>query len=105
MAIVALSQLEHFAGAQLRDDAIPGFVNATEITSHSLRGYSRILMAAGATDASEREAIMREYEANSAGVAKAVDSYEKFIHNDEERRNFDELKQRRAAYRVAKDGF
>ena len=105
VAVSALSRLETFAGARLRDDAIPGLVYSAELTSQTLRGYIRILMAANATDAVKRDEQIAKSDANVAEASKAMEGYDKSITADEDRANFEDLKQKRAAFREARATF
>ena len=102
VAVIALSRLEQFAGTRLRDDAIPCIIDAAEITSQSLRGYIRILMAGEATDAAKRDENIAKSDANIAEATKAMDHYETTINNMENRKIFEEVKQKRTAYRDAR---
>jgi methyl-accepting chemotaxis protein len=94
----ALMRLENFAGSRLRDDAIPGLINISEITSQSLRSYIRILSASKAKDAAERDDHFKKANNNIAAAGKAMDSYERSISADEDRVAFGELKKKRAAF-------
>jgi len=102
VAVSALSRLEVFAGARLRDDSIPCIVNAAELTSQSLRGYIRVLMAGNATDVAKRDENIAKSDANVAAATKAMDNYEAIIVSDDDRRSFAELKQKRDAFRDAR---
>jgi methyl-accepting chemotaxis protein len=94
----ALVRLEDFAGSRLRDDAIPGLINISEITSQSLRSYIRILSASKAKNATERDDHFKKASDNIAAAGKAMDGYERSISADEDRVAFDELKKKRAAF-------
>jgi len=105
VAISALSRLEQFAGARLRDDSIPGIVYASEISAQSLRGYIRLLMAGAANDAKTREDHITHFMGNAEKVTAAMKSYEDAIATAEDRRNFDELRQKRDAYASVRDEY
>jgi len=98
VAVFALLRIERFAGTRLRDDAIPCIVDAAELTSQSLRGYIRVLMAAASTEATQRDANIAKSDANVAEATKAMDHYEASINDPADRENFEELKKRRTVF-------
>ena len=105
VAVIALSKLEQFAGARMRDDAIPGLVYSSELTSQSLRGYIRLLMAGSATDPVKRDEDIKRSDVKIADATEAMIGYENSITADEDRRNFEELKQKRAAFREVRGAY
>ncbi|MFT3867559.1 MAG: methyl-accepting chemotaxis protein [Nibricoccus sp.] len=102
VAVSALSRLETFAGKRLRDDAIPGIVYASELTSQTLRGYIRLLMAANAPTEAKRDDHLAKGDKAVEDASKAMDSYEQRITAAEDRANFEDLKVKRAAFREAR---
>ena len=105
VAVTALSRLERFAGDRLRDDAIPCIVDAAELTSQSLRGYIRVLMAATSTEAAQRDANIAKSDANIAEANKAMDHYEASITDADDRKNFEELKKRRDVFKEVRASY
>jgi len=105
VAYLSLGRLEKFATARLRDDAIPGIVYSSEMTQFALRGYIRTLVAANATDPAKRDQCLAEAEENLAKVSVAITNYEGSITSQEDRQNFEELKQKRAGYRETREAF
>ncbi|HEY9249351.1 MAG TPA: MCP four helix bundle domain-containing protein, partial [Rariglobus sp.] len=105
VASSALANLERFAGNRLRDDAIPGIIYASDMTAFAMRGYIRAIVAGGAADAKTRQDNIESSKANIARVTEAMAKYEAAIGNEEDRRNFEELKQKRDVYSKAREAF
>ena len=105
VAILSLTNLEHFASARLRDDVMPGIVYAGQITTASARNYIQVLTASAATDTAARDQAMAESAAESAKISEAFTLYESSISQAEDRKNFEELKKGRAGYVSAREEF
>ena len=105
IAITSLRSLAHFASASLRDDAIPGIVNCSDLAVYNLRGHVRALMAGHQTDPAQRDESIAQAAENSAKVSEAMTKYEAAISRDDDRRNFEGLKQKREDYRSARDAY
>jgi methyl-accepting chemotaxis protein len=105
VAVTALTRLESYAESRLRDDAIPGLVHAAELTSQSLRGYIRILMASNSPTATKRDENIKKSDENVANAAKAFEEYEKSITVELDRQNAEDLKKKRAAFLQNRDTY
>jgi methyl-accepting chemotaxis protein len=105
VAVSALSQLEKFAGARLRDDAIPGITYCSEMATDSLRIYICALVAGGTADAVGRDENIAQSEAMVARVAETLRLYENAITAPEDRHNLEELKRRREAYAAVRGAY
>jgi methyl-accepting chemotaxis protein len=97
-AFSAFSQLENFAGARLRDDAIPGIVQSGEMSVALLRSYIRVVQVGAATDPTKRDYFISRFDVDTKTAADAMKKYEDAITSSDDRRNFDEMKQRRQAF-------
>lgn len=102
VAISSLRRLESFATANLRDDSIPGMVYASQMAEYSLRSHIRTLMAANTTDLVKREQFLAQMEENVAKVSVAFTNYSASITQDEDRRMFADITQKRANYRAVR---
>jgi methyl-accepting chemotaxis protein len=102
VAFAAFSRLEQFAGARLRDDAIPGIVESGEMSVALLRSYIRIAQISATTDAARREQFITRFEVDTKTFADAMKQYEDAITSAEDRRNFEALKQLRDAFLSSK---
>src|SRR5580658_10134177 len=87
VAFTAFSRLEQFAGARLRDDAIPGIVESGEMSVALLRSYIRVAQISATTDAARREQFITRFEVDTKTVADAMGKYEDAITSVEDRRN------------------
>jgi len=104
-AIYSFSSLEKYAAARLRDDAVPGMVYSSDMAEFALRGYIRTIMAGNAADPAKRDLFITQAEENLAKVTAAMTNYEASITSAEDRRNFEELKQKRADYRSVREAY
>ena len=105
VSITGLTRLENFAAARLRDDAIPGIVYMGDVAQYGLRGYIRTLVASNAVTTAERDKALAQADENIAKATEALQKYEEAITSQEDRRNFELLKQKRAAYRDARQTY
>ena len=105
VAVSSLFSLETFAGARMRDDAIPGIVNIGMMSSNSLRSQICILAAGNATDPAVRAENISRLEELSVNVATAMKAYEAAINDNDDRRNFEDLRQKRTAYIAARQDY
>jgi len=105
VALSALSKLEHFATARMRDDAIPGIVYSADLVNFIQRGYIRSLQANAATDPKAREDEIAAALTDSAQVTEAMGKYEAAITSAEDRANFDKLKSLRGDYLAAREDY
>jgi methyl-accepting chemotaxis protein len=105
VAILSLTNLEHFASAGLRDDVMPGIVYAGQITTASARNYIQVLTASAATDAATRDQAMAKAAEESAKITEAFALYETSINAPDDRSNFEVLKTARAGYVAAREEY
>jgi len=105
VALYSLFNLEKFAGARLRDDTLPGIIEAGRATTASLNSYIRSMEAAAAVDTDERDRYIAEAKQITAENAKALKSYEGTISQAEDRINFEKLQQVRGQYIVMREEF
>jgi methyl-accepting chemotaxis protein len=105
VAVSSLSSLENFAGARLRDDAIPGIVYAGEISVLSLNNFILVSEANDSTDPAEIDKFFAQAAELSARITGSFKLYEDSITQPQDRLNFEDLKQRRTAYSNARDSY
>ena len=105
LGVFALKTIENLAVANLQNDAVPGTILAVDMTTYTYRAHIRTLMAGMASNAADREKDLKQVEGNAAIVAKAVQDYEPTIFQEEDRKNFEQLKLLRAKYVSARDGY
>jgi len=105
VAITGLTRLENFAAAHLRDDAIPGIVYMGDVAQFGLRGYIRTLVASNAVTPAARDKALAQADENITKATEALQKYEEAITNQEDRRNFELLKEKRAVYRSARQTY
>lgn len=104
-AIMSLTRIRAEAVNGLKNDAIPGIVEMATITDYALRVQIRALMAGNAPDATERDKDLELLATNIQKISEAMARYEAAISNDEDRRNFDQLKKLRVAYSAERDNY
>ncbi len=97
-AYLNFRSIESLAINRLRDDTIPGMVQMSNVATGTLRAHIRALAAGGALTPEAREASVKRMGELIAIVDDAMSAYEKSITADEDRANFEKLKQIRAAY-------
>jgi methyl-accepting chemotaxis protein len=105
VAITSLSNLEKFAGNQLRDDAVPGIVSSSEIAQHTMQGHISALMAGAAADTITRDRYIADVQKNVDVVLEGMKRYESSISDEEDRKSFAELKQVRATYAMHREEY
>ena len=105
ITIVSLGRLEKFATNRLRDDAVPGIVYCSEIAQHTMQSHVSALMAGAAQETSVRDRFIVDVHENVKTVLEAMKSYEAAITQDEDRKNFEELKQVRLTYAAQRDAY
>jgi len=105
VTFVAFSRLEDFAGRHLRDDAIPGIVEMGKISTYSLSAQLRALTAANASTEKYRDNNLGKIEEFKEKVTDSFKRYEDALSSDEDRRNFSDLKEKRAVYLAARATF
>jgi methyl-accepting chemotaxis protein len=105
VASTSLSRLENFAGAHLRDDAIPGIVYCSQMAEYAMRAQIRTLMAGSTTDSSKRSLYLSQMEQIATQVSTAFTNYEGAITQAEDRRNFEDLLKKRDDYRATREDY
>ena len=105
MAWSSLLKIQHFSDDRMRDDAIPGIVDMSNISTFSLRAYIRTLAAGNAADERGRNESLAAIDESAAKVNEAMTKYESSIHSDEDRANFEVLKTAETAYRAARSDY
>jgi methyl-accepting chemotaxis protein len=105
VAFLALSKLEQFAGARLRDDAIPGIVQSSEMSVALLRSYIRVVQVGAAPDPERRDYFVSRFDVDTKTAADAMKKYEDAITSPEDKKNFEELKKRRSAFAAAQSQY
>ena len=96
IGVVALKNIEELAISRLRDDAIPGIVYASEISTFSLRAHVRTLLLA--EDPVHRDENLAKIAENAATISQALKKYEDTISQQVDRSNFEQLNKFRATY-------
>ncbi|CAM2823075.1 methyl-accepting chemotaxis protein [Rariglobus hedericola] len=82
----------------LKEDAIPGITNIAEIATNTLRAHVRMLTAGTATTVEAREQNLATMGKLATEIQGFLETYEKYITQDEDRNNFELLKKKREAY-------
>jgi len=100
IAGLGFSRLESYARDRLRDDTVPGAVYMGVQTENAMRAHNRLVTAGIFAETDKRQQSLRSASERLAECEKAMAQYEAAITNDEDRRNFATLKERRAAYLV-----
>ena len=95
---VSLRNIERLAIDRLRIDAIPSIINMAEISTGSLRGHILALTARNAATPQERDRNLARMGELAADITKFTDAYAKTIALAEDAKNFETLRQKRAAY-------
>ena len=95
---ISLLRLRDFAASRLRDDTIPGMIYGGQMVEHVLRGHIRALMAGASLDPVKRDQFVEQVVENVQHVTAALKGYEDAMTADEDKRNFEVLKTRRAEY-------
>lgn len=83
---------------RIRVDCIPGTSLAGELAEHMEKSFVHLLLVQTASSADEREKGIKEFESLLAGHTAEMDGYEKTITQEDDRANFEALKQKDAAY-------
>ena len=98
IGVLSLRKIERLAIDRLREDSIPGIINMAEISTGTLRAHIRVLTARNAATPQERDQNLVRMGELAADIAKFMDAYAKTIALPEDAKNFEALKQKRAAY-------
>jgi methyl-accepting chemotaxis protein len=101
--VVAWSALSGFAAMQravgvLTNDTVPGFIALNEFDTATRQSRIYQYRIAGITDPVKLRDLDQELEESRSVAAKALDSYDKMVHEPEDRENFSTLKQFWADY-------
>jgi methyl-accepting chemotaxis protein len=102
VVVMALSNLEKFAGSRLRDDAITGINYSADMYAHASSSYISALTACDATDVAHRTAGIAQSEADESKVSEAMMHYEAAITSEEDRKALATLKQARVVLTEAR---
>jgi len=102
LGVSTLRHIEDLAVARLRDDAIPGVVYMSEISTYSLRAHVRTLLAA---DPARRDGDLAKIAENAVTISEAMKGYEASISQSEDRSNYEELKRIRTSYLSTRDAY
>ena len=94
----ALKTIEQDAATRLRDDAIPGIIQMSDIMTATLRAHIRALTAANAATVEEREKNLTMMTELAADITKSMDAYAKAITVEDDAKNLETLQKTRAAY-------
>jgi len=103
--MLSVGKLERIAARELRDDKIPGIIYSGEATSFALRGYIRALVAGTSKDPAARDKNIASSHENVAKASESLKKYEDAISSEEDRRNFEDLKVKRAKFAAAREEY
>ncbi len=105
LGVYALKSIEKMAVTDLQNDAVPGTIQAVDMTSYTFRAHICTLMAGTAESAAERQNDIKQVDEYAAIVSKAFEDYESTISKEDDRRNFEQLKVLRTTYVNARSAY